>query len=690
MDLNCVVGAIRHCRRILAFGHGKAFHSHLIKFGFLKEVFIVNNLIAMYTDFRFLEDAQQLFDEAPKRNVVTWTTMISAFTYAGRPLEALRYFNWMSESGSEMLNSFTFSTALKACALLGSLELGKSIHGNIPKVTLDSDTVLMNTLLDMYVKCGRLCDAQKVFDGALSPNSNSWNTIIAGYSKEGRMVEALNLFQQMPEPNVVSWNTIIAGLTLKESVQALEFTSTMHRKGIRFDQFTFPCVLKVCGSLHLLTVGQQIHCYVVKSGFDSDCYTGSALVDMYAKCTRVDEATKFFDQYSRHEASVHDKLALWNSMLSGYVLNEHRDVALDLISKMHGSGAFLDSYTYSSVLKICIDLLNLSLGLQVHGLIVTSGYELDCVVGSVLIDFYAKLGDTMHALLLFQMLPKKDIIAWSGLIAGCVKEGSHFLAFSLFKDMFFSDIEVDQFVISSVLKACSDLAGFESGKQVHTYSIKSGYEMEGVIVTSLIDMYSKCGEIEASLKLFSGVSNRDTACWTGIIVGCGQNGKPEEAIQFFQDMLKSGAKPNEITFLGVLSACRHVGLVGEAWNFFRSMGVEHGLEPCLEHYSCMVDLLGRAGCFDEAEKLVLSMPYEPDHNIWLSLLGACGIHRNVELGKRIGRHLLAVSPEDPSVYVTLSNIYCCLGLWEESSKLRYAMKNLGTKEAGKSWIEVRS
>ncbi|KAJ4964302.1 hypothetical protein NE237_024241 [Protea cynaroides] len=580
-----------------------------------------------------LTETWQLFDEVPNRNVVTWTTMISACTAAGSPLQALRYFNWMSESGSEMPNGFTFSAALKACAHLGNLELG--------------------------------------------------------YSKEGRMVEALNLFHQMPESNVVSWNTIIGGFTLKETIQALEFTSTMHRKGIKFDQFTFPCALKVCGCLHLLTMGQQIHCYVVKSGFESGCFTGPALVDMYANCTRVDEAAKFFDQYSQHESSVHDSLALWNSMLSGYVLNEHHVAALDLISKMHSSGAFLDSYTYNSVLKICTDLLNLSLGLQVHGLIVTSGFELDCVVGSVLIDFYAKHGNIMNAVLLFQRLAKKDIIAWSGLIAGCVKKGSHFLAFSLFKELFFSDLEVDQFVISSVLKACSDLAGFESGKQLHTYSIKSGYEIEGVVVTSLIDMYSKCGEIEASLKLFSGVSNRDTACWTGIIVGCGQNGRPEEAIQFFQDMLKSGAKPNEITFLGVLSACRHVGLVGEAWIVFRSMAVEHGLEPCLEHYCCMVDLLGRAGCFDEAEKLVLSMPYEPDHNIWLTLLGACGIHRNAELGKRIGRHLLAISPEDPSVYVTLSNIYSCLGLWEESSKLRCVMKKVGIKVGGKSWIEVR-
>ncbi|KAF8411810.1 hypothetical protein HHK36_004369 [Tetracentron sinense] len=690
MSLNRIVRAFRHCGRIQAFKHGKSHHSQLIKLGFCNDVFLANNLIAMYGDFTFLDDARNLFDEMGERNLVTWTTMISMYTSVGNPVEAIGLYTMMLDYESEIPNRFTYSAALKACALVGNLELGKLIHRRVSREELHCDTVLMNTLLDMYVKCGSLGDAQRVFDEILPANSNSWNTIIAGYSKEGQMEEAVNLFHRIPEPDAVSWNTIIAGFMNRESPQTLEFLYMMHKEGVQLDQFTFPCALKTCGCLNLLKMGKQIHCYVVKSGFESGCFTGSSLIDMYAKCGGVDEARKLFYQYSKCEGSIPDRLALWNSMLSGYAVNECNGAAFNLVSQIHNSGARLDSYTFSSVLKVCINLLDLRLGLQVHGLIVSSGYELDYVVGSILIDLYAKHGNIKDALGLFQRLPKKDVVAWSGLIAGCVKEGLNFLVFSLFRDMINLDLEVDQFIISSVLNACSRLAGLEGGKQVHAYCIKSGYESEDVTVTSLIDMYSKCGEIEDGLILFNRLTERDTVCWTGIIVGCGQNGRAKEAIGFFQEMLKFGLKPNGITFLGVLSACRHAGLVEEAWAIFRSMGMEHRFEPRLEHYCCMVDLLGRAGCFEEAERLIADMPYGPDQTLWGSLLGACGIHNNADLGNRIAKCLSAITTEDPSIYVTLSNVYATLGMWDDSIEMREVIKQVGTKEAGKSWIEVRS
>ncbi|KAK9270722.1 hypothetical protein L1049_026305 [Liquidambar formosana] len=462
----------------------------------------------------------------------------------------------------------------------------------------------------------------------------------------------------------------------------------MHRQGLKLDGYTFPCALKACGCLGLLVMGKQTHGYVVKYGFESCQFTVSALVDMYASCNELEEAVKLFDQYSRCRASGHDSLVVWNSMLSGYVVNEHNIAAINLVSQIHSSGAHIDSYTFSSALKVCINLHNLRLGLQVHGLVVTSGYELDYIVGSILIDLYAKHGNINHALGLFHRLAKKDIIAWSGLIAGCVKLGFNLLAFLLFRDMVNLDLKVDQFIIPSVLKACSSLVGLRSGKQVHAFCLKKGLESEGVTMTSLIDMYSKCGEIEDGIDLFNNTSERDFVCWTGIIVGCGKNGRAAEAIRFFQEMIQSGLKPNEITFLGVLSACRHGGLVHEAWTIFKSMKTEHGLEPQLEHYYCMIDLLAQVGCFEEAEKLIADMPFEPNEIIWGSLLGACGTHKNTELIAFITECLLATSPEDPSIFVALSNVYAAVGMWDDSSKLRKAIKEVGMKEAGKSWIEI--
>lgn len=689
MYLNRIAIALRHCRRVQAFNHGKAFHSQLIKLGVVGDVFLSNNLISMYAGSPCLiDDAQKLFDEMLQRSVVTWTTMVSAYNRCGRADEAIRLYTQMLDSSSERPNGFMYSAVLTACASVGDLRLGKVIHERISRARLEFDTVLMNSLLDMYVKCESLSDAQKVFDEMLDRNSTTWNTLISGYSKAGLMDEALNLFHQMQEPNAVSWNSIIAGFMGNGSPRALEFFSRMHRGGFRLDCYTVPCALKTCACYGSLASGKQIHCYVMKSGFESENFTLSALVDMYSNFSELIEAMKLFDQHSRCNASI--SLALWNSMLSGYVINEHNCAALVLVSKVHCSGAQIDSYTYSGALKACINLLNLRLGRQVHGLVVTTGYELDYVIGSILTDLYARLGNIKDALGLFHRLPMKDTVAWSGLIIGCAEMGLSWLAFSLFREMVYLDVEVDQFVISFILKVCSSLTSLESGKQVHAFCVKSGYESEGVVVTSLIDMYSKRGDIENGLALFDSMAERDTVCWTGIIVGCGQNGRADEAIRLFKMMTESGLQPNEITYLGVLSACRHAGFVEEARTIFNSMKKEQGLEPRLEHYYCMVDILGQAGCFKEALDFIAKLPFEPDQIIWRSMLGACGTHKNIVLVNIIANHLLATSPEDPSTYVTLSNVYAELGMWVDLSKMRTAVKKVGAKKVGKSWIEISS
>lgn len=691
MDFKRIMVALRHYGRAQSIKHGESLHCYIFKQGVSHDIFMANNLLSMYVGFgTFLNDAQKVFDDMPVRNVVTYTTMVSAYTNNNRPDKAVSLYNQMLESEMESPNGFMYSAVLKACSLAGDLELGRLIHERISGENLEKDTVLMNTLLDMYVKCGSLSDARKVFNkfSAANLNSTSWNTIISGYCKEGLMGEAMGLFLRMPARNAVSWNSIISGFVDSGSLKAIEFASIMHREGLRLDDFTIPCCLKICGCYSLLTMGKLIHCYVVKSGFECSCFVVSALVDMYSDTHMLTEALKLFDQYSGSNSPVNNSLALWNSMLSGYVANEQNKVAMSILSQMHSSGLYIDSYTYSSALKMCINLLNLRLGFQLHGLILTSGYELDCVIGSILLELYAKLGCTNNALRLFHKLPKKDIVAWSSLIAGCAKMGFNTLAFCLFRDMVNSNVRVDQFVISSALKICSSLASLKCGKQVHAFCQKSGFDSEEVTVASLIDMYLKSGEIEDALVLFEAMPERDLVSWTGIIVGCGQHGRAKEALLFLDEMVKSGLKPNEVTFLGALSACRHAGLVEEAMSIFKSMKFVHGLEPHLEHYYCIVDLLGQAGCFKEAEVLIAEMPFEPDKTIWSSMLKACGTHKNIELVNTIAERLLAISSDDPSVYVTLSNVYATLGMWDSMGRARRAGKELGTKGAGMSWIEI--
>ncbi|CAI0546379.1 unnamed protein product [Linum tenue] len=691
MDLKYIVEALRCCRRLHALQRGKSFHSHLIKTGFSPgDVYMMNNLITLYSDFTQLNDARKLFDEMPVRNIVTWTSVVYACTRSGKPHDAIELFNKMSDAQSVMPTGFMYSAVLKACGLAGDVQLGRQIHERIRQENLEEDVVLMNTLLHMYVKCGRLSDARRVFDGMVSvANTTSWNTLISGYCGQGLMKEAVDLFQQMPDPNVASWNTVIAGLADNGSISTLEFVGKMHKEGLKLDEFTFPCALKTCGGyVGFFAMGKQIHCYALKSGFEVCCYTLSALVDMYSNSNALDEAVRLFESYCTRNGSNCLSLSFWNAMISGYVENDKHIQALNLLSSIHHSGVLFDSYTWSCALRVCINLFHFRLGVQVHGLLVTSGYELDCVVGSILTDLYAKLGKMKDSFAVFDKLPEKDSIAWSGLIIGCTKAGVSSETFSLFRDMVSLGLEVDQYVVSAMLKVCSSVSSLGKGKQIHAFCIKAGHETEAVAATALVDMYSKCGEIEESIALFNGLSDRDVVCWTGIIVGCGQNGKANEALEIFQEMIKSGIEPNEVTFLGLLGACRHAGLVEDGWRLFQSMRSDHGLEPQVEHYYCMVELLGQAGLLKEARKLISEMPLRPNKTIWSSLLAACVTHKNSEMISGIAENLRVAFPDDPSVYVMVSNAYATMEMWDDLNRVRETAKASGVKEAGRSWIEM--
>ncbi|AEE82609.1 putative protein [Arabidopsis thaliana] len=683
MDLKLIAAGLRHCGKVQAFKRGESIQAHVIKQGISQNVFIANNVISMYVDFRLLSDAHKVFDEMSERNIVTWTTMVSGYTSDGKPNKAIELYRRMLDSEEEAANEFMYSAVLKACGLVGDIQLGILVYERIGKENLRGDVVLMNSVVDMYVKNGRLIEANSSFKEILRPSSTSWNTLISGYCKAGLMDEAVTLFHRMPQPNVVSWNCLISGFVDKGSPRALEFLVRMQREGLVLDGFALPCGLKACSFGGLLTMGKQLHCCVVKSGLESSPFAISALIDMYSNCGSLIYAADVFHQ---EKLAVNSSVAVWNSMLSGFLINEENEAALWLLLQIYQSDLCFDSYTLSGALKICINYVNLRLGLQVHSLVVVSGYELDYIVGSILVDLHANVGNIQDAHKLFHRLPNKDIIAFSGLIRGCVKSGFNSLAFYLFRELIKLGLDADQFIVSNILKVCSSLASLGWGKQIHGLCIKKGYESEPVTATALVDMYVKCGEIDNGVVLFDGMLERDVVSWTGIIVGFGQNGRVEEAFRYFHKMINIGIEPNKVTFLGLLSACRHSGLLEEARSTLETMKSEYGLEPYLEHYYCVVDLLGQAGLFQEANELINKMPLEPDKTIWTSLLTACGTHKNAGLVTVIAEKLLKGFPDDPSVYTSLSNAYATLGMWDQLSKVREAAKKLGAKESGMSWI----
>ncbi|PKA55725.1 Pentatricopeptide repeat-containing protein [Apostasia shenzhenica] len=688
LNSEAIIRTLKWCRETQSLINGQSFHAQVIKYGLLRNVFVANSLISMYSYLNLCCHARELFDEMPERSVVTWTAMISSYTHVGDPVEAIKMFRFMLDEGLEKPNCYTFSAVLNACAIIGDLDMGKWVHDCIRRVCLHSDTVLMNAVLDMYVKCDCLVEAKELFDKICARNLVSWNTMISGYCNVGKMLEAENLFFQMTVPDVISFNTMVAGFAKQENPRALFYLKLMHQKGFQLDDFTLPFALKICGCLGIGEMGKQLHGYIIRCGYESSIFIGPALLDMYGNFGEVHLSVKLLDELLGERSSTH-RLHLLNSMLSVYSNNGYNELALDLVSKTHSSEAKLDAFTLSSALKVCINSNAFRIGIQIHGLIIAKGYHVDDVIGSVLVELYAKCGFMEEAVKIFLGLSQKDLISWTGMVNCCIQQGINQLAFSLFRAMLEFQCKLDNIIVSVILKACAALSWIHGGQQAHALCIKNGFGSESVIFTSLIEIYSKCGEIEDALTLFGSSSEKDIVTWTVMILGCGCNGRTDEAIKLFNQMLESGEEPNEITFLGILSACRHGGLVREASSFFEAMEKQHGIKPSLEHYCCMVDILSRAGFFEEAKLLIFDMPFEANQTIWNSLIGSSNLHQNVDVGKLSLDKLLLNAGNDASMVISMCNVYASLNMWEYSAEMRELARSIGKNEPGRSWIEAR-
>ncbi|XP_057864214.2 pentatricopeptide repeat-containing protein At2g13600 [Cryptomeria japonica] len=482
-------------------------------------------------------------------------------------------------------NPKTYCSLLQKCAALKALAEGKNVHTHVIKTGLNHDVYLVNHLIHMYIKCGVLEDARHVFDKMLKRSVVSFTNMIAGYSQNGDAEEALNLFHQM------------------------------QREGISGNCFTFVSIIRACTSIRAFQVGEQFHVHFIEVGLDSDIVVGTALVDMYAKRGRIEDARNVFDKMPKRN------ILSWTAMIMGY----------------------------------------------------------------------AQYGPLDEALKLFNQIPARDLVLWNAMIGGLVQNGYSNEALQLFYEMQRSGTKADRITFASILRGCANLAVLLHGKQVHAHIVKSGFELDVVVGSALLDMYAKCGSVENAMEVFDKMPRRNVVSWSAMISACAQHGHGKDSLQLFKKMQEAGIKANIITFVGLLSACSHVGLVDQGRRYFDSMNKEYGLIPTVEHYSCMVDLLGRAGFLDEAEEIIHRMPVEPDAAVWGALLSACRTHGNMRLARHAAEQLLRLKVQDSASYVLLSNIYASLGLWDDVANVRKLMKDRGLKkQPGCSWIEVKN
>ncbi|XP_077237072.1 tetratricopeptide repeat (TPR)-like superfamily protein [Tasmannia lanceolata] len=527
---------------------------------------------------------------------------------------------------------------------------------------------------------------------------------------------AHKLFDQIPHPNIYSYNTLIrAHASGPDPKQSFFLFSQMLNQGLHSpNKFTFPFLIKAASELSALKEGKVVHGMAVKTGLHSDVFILNSLIHFYASCLSLDLAYKVFVKIP------HRDVVSWNSVITAFAQGDRPEAALDLFREMEAENMKPNDVTMVSVLSACAKTGDLEFGRWVHCYIVRNEIRTELILSNAILDMYtkcgsledahnmfdkmlardsvswttmlvcyAKSGDFTAARHFFDAIPSRDIASWNALISAYEQSGQPKEALALFNELQLGDSKPDHVTLVSVLSACSQLGAMDLGQWIHTYIKKHNFRLNFHLITSLIDMYSKCGDLEKALEIFQSARKKDVFVWSAMIAGLAMHGRGEAAIDLFLQMQKDTVSPNDVTFTNVLCACSHAGLVEMGKLYFSQMLPIYGIAPKAEHYGCMVDILGRAGRLEEALELIEKMTIPPLASVWGALLGACTIHGNLELGEHACNRLLELEPRNDGAYVLLSNIFAKRGKWDDVTRLRKMMKDIGLKkEPGCSSIEV--
>ncbi|OMO93545.1 hypothetical protein COLO4_16811 [Corchorus olitorius] len=637
---------------------GRQLHGILIKYQFVRNVYVSNALIDMYGKCGSLDDAKKVLETICEKDLVSWNAIITACAANGKVYEALDFFKRMSffensrpdlvswsaviggfsqngydDEAIDMLfqmvregiepNAQTLASVLPACARLQNLSLGKQFHGYITRHRFMSNPIVVNGLIDVYRRCGDMASAFELFSKFSVKNAVSCNTVIFGYSENGNIAKANELFDRMEmmgiKKGISSWNSMISGYVNNSMFyEALNlFKQVLREDGIEPDLFTLGSALSACADTASLRLGKEIHSQAIVRGLQYDTFIGGALVEMYCKCQDLMAAQISFNQVTARDT------ATWNALISGYARCNQIENIQHLLRKMKEDGFEPNAYT------------------------------------------------------------------WSGIIAGHVENDLHDKALQLFSEMQITNVRPDIYTIGIILPACSRSATIERGKQVHAHSIRCGYDADCYIGAALVDMYAKCGSIQYALLAYNRILDPNLVSHNAMLTAYAMHGYGKDGIDLFRKIIHNGFRPDHVTFLCALSSCVHVGSVEMGLELFDLMK-HYDVKPTIKHYTCIIDLLSRAGQLNEAYELIKRVPVKTDSVMWGTLLGGCVIHGNVELGEIAAERLVALEPNNTANYVLLANLYAYAGKWSDLARTRQKIKDIGmSKIPGCSWIEDR-
>lgn len=630
--------------------NGKAIHARLVISGSVPDVQTSNHLLTMYSKLGHIDYAQKLFDRMLVRNLVTWTSLISSYSQMGLSEKALNCFRSMVLDDGITPNDYTYVAALSACAQVRALRNGKEIHARIYRMEETVNSFVNNSLVNFYGKCGSLKKAGLVFDSIPELNTVSCVSLIASYMQCGENEEGLRIF-----------------------LRSL-------RMGVKVNEFTFGSILGACAALEILEVGRQVQCLAVKSGVRMDQFVVTCLVNFYAKCGELELASRALREAEK------PNMTAWTALIGGYVHLGKCKEAIDLFQEMLSAGLKLSEQTFASVLGAFSGDKETQGGIQLHCLIIKMGFESFTFVSNALLDFYAKIGCLDESIKTFFEMDGHDIVSWNALIAGCVNSGHYEVAIRFIQNMLLEGFDPDIYTYSSLLSICGDLPATEWGKQTHCCIIKPGLDSNVVVGSALVDMYAKCGRLNDARKVFDILPSKNPVSWNAMIGGYAQHGFGREALEIYDIMLRNGVKPNDITFLGVLSSCGHVGALEEALHHLGSMTRDFEITPRTDHLACIVSLFARKGHIKAAYDLIRSFPGASNKVVWRCLLSGCVINKDLDLAIYAAEKILSIDPKDTSAHVMLSNIYAGSNMWNEASQVRKLMEEKTMKkETAYSW-----
>ncbi|XP_058722134.1 pentatricopeptide repeat-containing protein At1g11290, chloroplastic-like [Vicia villosa] len=627
----------------------------IIKNGFYNEHLFQTKLVSLFCKFGSMNEASRVFEPVEEKLDVLYHTMLKGYAKNSTLCDSLRFYNRMKvDEVKPVVYDFTY--LLQLCGEDLDYRKGREIHGMLIVNGFESNLFAMTSVVNLYAKCRKLDDARKMFDRMPCKDLVSWNTVVAGYAQNGFARKALWL------------------------------VSDMREDGQKPDSITLVSVLPAVADIKGLRIGRSIHGYAFRSGFENMVNFSAALLDMYFKCGSVETGRLVFRRMSSKN------VVSWNTVIDGLAQNGESEEAFGTFLKMLDEKVEPTNVSMMGALHACSNLGDLERGKFVHRLLDQMKLSSNVSVMNSLISMYSKCKRVDIAASVFDNLKGKTNVTWNAMILGYAQNGCVNEALNLFCTMQSEGIKPDSFTFVSVITAIADLSVTRQAKWIHGLTIRTNMDKNVFVATALVDMYAKCGAIETARELFDTMQERHVITWNAMIDGYGTHGLGKPALDLFDDMQKEASiKPNNTTFLSVISACSHSGFVEEGLYYFKTMKEHYGIEPSMDHYGAMVDLLGRAGKLDDAWNFIHEMPIKPGITVLGAMLGACKIHKNVELGEKAADMLFELDPDEGGYYMLVANMYASASMWDKVAKVRTAMEKKGLhKTPGCSLVEWRN